>query len=334
MLSGLILTQNPDTPEQWLIRSLSEVYQLTVAVDRSIQIPTAEIIQIKISSKLNFIPKKDLRRRYDFCICFNSKAIPMGIFLKASGHVKRLLVYRGTTGGVSALDPASWITFRNPLIDTIIANCQAVNRSLTEAGISPEKVVTIYKGHKAEWYENTGSNDSDSIDSSEFVTVMNYRKSKGLERTIKFVKEHFPHATLSVFGEVPDRVKLFINGKCVNWLGFVDRPYRYFGKFSFFILLSSKEGVPKACVEASFKKIPIIVTDCGGVREIWDDTSAVIIQDLEDENHVKDCVSRIRKLANDPSEKARITQSAFEAVSKKLDFSQTVQQYMKLIETG
>ncbi len=78
--------------------------------------------------------------------------------LYRKGISPKLIAYLGVTGNVTWLSPLSWIRFLNPRIDRIICVAEGVrqyliNVRLWKFRLNPDKVVTIYKGHKLEWYQ-------------------------------------------------------------------------------------------------------------------------------------------------------------------------------------
>jgi glycosyltransferase involved in cell wall biosynthesis len=80
--------------------------------------------------------------------------------LHRMGKSPKLIAYLGVTGNVAWWSPLSWMRFLNPRIDRIICVAEGVRQYLLQdvrlwgLKLAPEKVVTIYKGHKLEWYQS------------------------------------------------------------------------------------------------------------------------------------------------------------------------------------
>ena len=80
--------------------------------------------------------------------------------LQRMGKSPKLIAYLGVTGNVAWWSPLSWVRFLNPRIDRIICVAEGVRQYLLQdvrlwgLKLDPKKVVTIYKGHKLEWYQS------------------------------------------------------------------------------------------------------------------------------------------------------------------------------------
>lgn len=60
-------------------------------------------------------------------------------------------------------------------------------------------------------------------------------------------------------------------GGNVTFLGYQDNPYKYMAQMSLFVCPSFSEGYSTATIEALTLHLPVLVTDCGGMREITAD---------------------------------------------------------------
>ncbi len=80
--------------------------------------------------------------------------------LQRMGKSPKLIAYLGVTGNVTWWSPLSWVRFLNPRIDRIICVAEGVRLYLLQdvrllgLKLNPDRVVTIYKGHKLEWYQS------------------------------------------------------------------------------------------------------------------------------------------------------------------------------------
>ena len=89
---------------------------------------------------------------YDICYAFNSKTIPNAAFACIGFKVK-LVVYRGTTGGLYRHDPSAYLTQLHPRVDGIVCVSEAVRQDVVKrVWKNKDNVVTIYKGHELDWY--------------------------------------------------------------------------------------------------------------------------------------------------------------------------------------
>ncbi|MCX7953377.1 MAG: glycosyltransferase family 4 protein [Deltaproteobacteria bacterium] len=323
MYKGLILTQNPDIPETALIKALAEEFHITVLSKNSLSEVNARFLAHSFNNKFDIRALFKIKDAYDFALCFDGKCVTTAILLKIFKKVRSLFVYRGTPSGGNWLDPISWLTFRSPWIDKIIVNCHHIKNYFITQGLAPEKICVIYKGHESKWYERTNP-----YRGGDFVTILNYRKSKGLENVICFVKKFFPRSSLTVFGRIPEAIKKRYSNN-VRFEGYREQPFAFLPSFKIFILLSEKEGIPKSAVEATFKGLPLILYDTGGISEIWSNNDAVILNDI---NEVPTpTISLIEELLCNEQKRRELNEKALQKVESKLDFRTYVYKHIELI---
>ena len=103
-----------------------------------------------------------VRGRYHIMHTFTNKAVSNGL-RACKGLPVKVVCYRGIVGAVGFLDPMSWMRYLNPRIDRIVCVCNAIRRHFLEMKpaflrMPAERPVTIYKGHKLEWYTATPAN--------------------------------------------------------------------------------------------------------------------------------------------------------------------------------
>src|SRR5690606_10160005 len=129
-----------------------------------------------------------VRGAYDIVHTFNNKAIS-NVLCAAKDLPVKIVAYRGIVGAVGCLDPMSWMRYLNPRIDRIVCVAEAIRQHFLNMRpaflrMPPERPVTIYKGHKLEWYEEEPADlTTVGIPRNAFVIgcVANYRPRKGIE---------------------------------------------------------------------------------------------------------------------------------------------------------
>jgi glycosyltransferase involved in cell wall biosynthesis len=132
-----------------------------------------------------------IRGRYHIMHTFNNKAVSNGL-RACKGLPVKIVCYRGIVGAVGFLDPMSWMRYLNPRIDRIVCVCDAIRRHFLEMKpaflrMPAERPVTIYKGHKLEWFTATPARLEDyGIPEDAFVVACtaNYRPRKGIDYLI------------------------------------------------------------------------------------------------------------------------------------------------------
>ncbi len=97
-------------------------------------------------------------------------------------------------------------------------------------------------------------------------------------------------------GEEKDRLKKYIEdndlSSDVTLWGFQTNPYKFMSKCDFFVCSSFVEGYSTAATEAIILGLPVITTDCSGMRELLADGAAGIITGNSDEG-LYDGLSRV-----------------------------------------
>ena len=154
-----------------------------------------------------------------------------------------------------------------------------------------------------------------------FITVSNLRPEKRhfmLLRVLARLKEENYKFFLHIVGDGSERENIIktideLNlNDCVKLLGNRSNPYPYMKKSDLMIICSKMEGYSSVAVEASLVELPTLTTDCGGMREVFDDGQLGIIVENNEEalykgiKEVLDNVSIIEKykaLLNENREK-------------------------------
>lgn len=199
------------------------------------------------------------------------------------GFTVPVVAYRGTVGHLSRLDPTSYLGFLNRRIATIVCVSRAVEDYLRSKGVPPERLVTIYKGHAAEWYDGQPAVHLGQFGVPAGVPVVactaNMRPVKGVDVLIEafqFVQAQ-TEAHLLLIGEVRDArlerlVERFGLGKRVHFTGYrTDAPSIVRSCDVFVMPSRAREGLPKAVLEAMAQGVPPVVSAVGGLPEVVND---------------------------------------------------------------
>jgi glycosyltransferase involved in cell wall biosynthesis len=201
----------------------------------------------------------------------------------------KLVAYRGIVGNLHWLDPSARRSFLNPRVDRIICVCEAIRQDLEDNRflgwrIPPEKLVTVYKGHYADWYRRADvPADLAELDVPAGAPVIGcvaqMRRRKGIPVLVDAF-EQLPEslgAHLVLIGRVGDRL---VPGRIarsparerIRLVGWHPGAARLAGAFDIFVLPSlRREGLPRAVIEAMCQNVPPVVTDSGGSPELIED---------------------------------------------------------------
>jgi glycosyltransferase involved in cell wall biosynthesis len=286
-----------------------------------------------------------IRGRYHIVHTFNNKATSN--VLRAARHLPvKIVAYRGIVGAVGFLDPMSWMRYLNPRIDRIVCVAEAVRQYFLNMRPSflrmpPERPVTIYKGHKIEWYSDTPADLAEfGIPPGAFVVacVANYRPRKGVTVLIEAL-ERLPAdipAHLLLIGRMDaekllqriDRSRL---RERIHRVGFREDAPAISAACDVFCLPSiRREGLARALIEAMAYCVPPVVTDSGGSPELVVNGQCGIVVPVEDSQALADAIERLYR---DPELRTRLGVAARERIATRFRNEDTVAKTIELYES-
>jgi len=213
----------------------------------------------------------------DICYGFNSKTIPNTAFA-CIGTQAKMIAYRGTTGGLYRHDPSAYLTQLHPRVDGIICVSEAVRQDVIQRVWKNKKnVVTIYKGHKLEWYQVPPTDRSEfGLTNQDIIAVCatHVRPSKGisilLEATHLINNPHF-HLILAGSGYEAhfEEMKSSPMAERIHYIGHRTDVPSLMTMADFQVQPSiSGEGLPRTVIEAMANGTTSIATTTGGSPEL------------------------------------------------------------------
>lgn len=212
---------------------------------------------------------------HDVVYCFNNKAIGNAVWAVSGSRVK-LVTYRGQTGNISRWDPACYLTHLHPRVDGIICVANTVRDDLLRhSRLGPERIVTIYKGHEREWYQDVRPADLTALGIPEnapvVICVANARPRKGIPILLDAWRRLVPGDwRLLLVGSGMDDLNIrgMVAGR-IHAVGFRKDVLSLVAASRIGVLPTIKrEGLPKTVIEAMALGLPVVVTDSGGSREL------------------------------------------------------------------
>ena len=285
-----------------------------------------------------------VRGRYHIMHTFTNKAVSNGL-RACKGLPVKVVCYRGIVGAVGFLDPMSWMRYLNPRIDRIVCVCNAIRRHFLEMKpaflrMPAERPVTIYKGHKLEWYTATPANLSDyGIPEGAFVIgcTANYRPRKGIEYlvdAIGMLPQDIP-AHLLLIGQMDDatltrQIASSPARDRIHRVGFVQNAPELSAACDVFCMPSTKrEGLARAIIEAMAYRVPPVVTDAGGSPELVVDGESGIIVPPRDARAI---AAAIETLYRDEALRLRMGDAARKRIGVAFRNADTVHSTIALYE--
>jgi glycosyltransferase involved in cell wall biosynthesis len=218
----------------------------------------------------------------------------MNFYSCLAGRITKRPVIVTYHGMIEDGDKRKWKNiFKNFMVRNTAAQVVTVSDYLKKElikkiGVDPNKIVTLYSGidfnafgptkSSVELRQKLGLPESTPL----VGTIGNIRKSKGYEylmRSVKLVVQKMPNVFFLIVGEKEEKLfhelnklteKLGLKER-IKFLGFREDVADCLNILDIFVLSSTTEGFSIATVEAMSLAKPVVVTDCGGPREIVTD---------------------------------------------------------------
>ncbi|MFP4452251.1 MAG: glycosyltransferase family 4 protein [Desulfobacterales bacterium] len=356
----LCLTDQSDLPETELFIRLKKAgVDIEVACNPKgrnfARINDSDVSVHELTAVSRFSPKSIQKIRkilnqqnYDILYCFNNKAAS-NLLLATRGEKKyKIITYRGTVGNISFLSPASWTTHLNPRVSRIVCVSEAVRRHLINMRflglkISPERAVTIYKGHDPAWYQSRPIDLPGEFNIPDNAFVVGFagrnRPHKGIDYLIGATR-YLPadediHFLLlgRLAGDklLQKKIAQSPYKNRIHLAGFRDDAPAVFAACDAFVMPSTKrEGLSRAVIEAMVQATPPIVTNVGGLPELVLHNQSGIVVPPEDAGAI---ARAILKLFTDPEGKKLLGVNARQRIEDHFHIDQTVAQTRSLFES-
>lgn len=218
--------------------------------------------------------------------------------------------------------------------DAIVCVAETMKESFIKKYGMAEKVHVLYNPLDFESVIKKSAEKTDFKfgDEMKFVLAGTFIKIKGFDRFVKVCKrlkddgEHFS-ALIMGDGEEKENIKKIIAetnlGDTVKILDFQTNPYKYIAHSDVYVCSSYAEGYSTAVSESVALNVPVITTECSGMREIFGENECGIIC----ENSEDGLYNAMKKVLNDPS-----LLKKFSAEEKKRANDFSLKKRMKAIE--
>lgn len=287
------------------------------------------------------IPGMVRREHYDACLVFfGIPSGPLGLYLKKRYHIPYIVRMGGgdIPGSQKRFDkvykvisPVIKSVWRNAI--AVVANSSAMENK-AKAFFSQCRFSMIPNGVDASRY--LPQRHSDSL---RLVTVCRIIEGKGIQHVIKALPALIEAAngklSYTVVGDGPYRTQIELLAKelkidhFIKIIGMVERDKvpDYLADSDVFILPSHSEGMPNVVLEAMAAGLPVVMTDCGGSKELISDNGIVVPLSG---NVEKDIENAIMKLLNDKSLRDRMGEAGRLHARNDFSWEANASQYRRL----
>lgn len=264
---NLLIFCDPDAPE------------MNRFIDAGITVVPADFTHMSRSQSQNLIRSFVQEHSIDVVYAPHTHTLNAAIRALKDMEVK-LIGYRGTTGHLSIFDLGPRTAYTSSRVDKIVCVSDAVKIYLQEMGIDEDKLLTIRKGHKIDWYKPAARQELEQFGVPDNAFVVGFsgkvRTVKGVQFLIKSLNHINPDlgVHLLIVGEMADRAvkRLIARPEFIDRIhctGFRSDATSLMGACDAFVMPSLKrEGLPKALVEAMAQGVPSIGARAGGIPEI------------------------------------------------------------------
>lgn len=218
--------------------------------------------------------------------------------------------------------------------DAIVCVAETMKESFIKKYGMAEKVHVLYNPLDFESVikKSAEKTDFNFGDGMKFVLAGTFIKIKGFDRFVKVCKRlkddgELFSALIMGDGEEKENIKKIIAetnlGDTVKILDFQTNPYKYIAHSDVYVCSSYAEGYSTAVSESVALNVPVITTECSGMREIFGENECGIIC----ENSEDGLYNAMKKVLNDPS-----LLKKFSAEEKKRANDFSLKKRMKAIE--
>jgi glycosyltransferase involved in cell wall biosynthesis len=280
---------------------------------------------------------------YDIVHLLHNKPVSNGLRALAAFPKPRVIVYRGIVGNVSVWSPLSWLRYLHPRIDRVVCVAEAVRQYFVRQRApwyrpSPERFVTIHKGHEVSWYETVPADLRQyDLPPGAFVVgcVTNLRPRKGVRVLVEafaLLPQDLPILVLLVGNMDSRRLDRVVgsnpNAARIRRLGFQRSAPAIIAACDVSVLPTlRREGLPKTVIEAMAAGVPPIVTDVGGSPELVEHGRSGLVVPPGDARALADA---ILTLYHDPALRERMGDAARQRLAVEFTNAETVARTLAL----
>jgi glycosyltransferase involved in cell wall biosynthesis len=264
--------------------------------------------------------------------------------LQRRGRSPKLIAYLGVTGNVAWWSPLSWVRFLNPRIDRIVCVAEGVRQYLLQdvrllgLKLDPDKVVTIHKGHKLEWYQSPPADlgKFGIVGPAMVVAVTSrLRPRKGILQLVRALGLTNPGSNIHLLflghegnEEILSEVSRLPHPDRVHFAGFrTDAPAIMAACDVCCLPVLEGEGLSRAVIEGMAYGVCPLVTPVGGNTELVIDGECGLVVPAGDEPAL---ARAMEWLYDHPENRRQLGQAARDRIGQYFRSEDTIQKTLEL----
>lgn len=287
------------------------------------------------------------KEHYDVCqVFFGIPSGPIGLYLKKKYHIPYVIRFGG--GDIPGAQKRFSFIYKilSPFIRAIWANADAL---IANSEVLMQKAMAFEKRYPIKVITNGVDSDFFAKDRDKFnftivkadnqiniLFVSRLIQGKGLQYIIpqmeRINQECKKKIYLTIVGDGPYREELermTAESKVFEYVSFEGKKnkeelYFYYNQADLFILPSESEGMPNVVLEAMAMGLPIIMTPCGGSKELIQDNGYIASREK--------FVDTVITLCNDEQSRIRMGKQSEILARTKYSWQKKAKEYLKLFE--
>lgn len=294
-----------------------------------------------LKSAYFFVDKLVKKEHFDICqIFFGIPSGPIGIHLKKKYGIPYVVRFGG--GDIPGAQKRFTLMYKilSPFIRDIWKNADALvanSETLKEKAMAYENrypIDIIPNGVDSVFFtrdDNKRNNNSEVIN---ILFVSRLIKGKGLQHIIPHLRKinGKVKAHLTIVGDGPykeELIKITRESKQTEFVSFVGKKnkqelWEYYNNSDLFILPSESEGMPNVVLEAMSMGLPIVMTPCGGSKELIDGNGVV--------SGVDSFIEKLEMLCIDGDMRSEMSEISRKRACEHFSWQQKASHYVSIFE--
>ena len=293
------------------------------------------VLELPIRGRLDLHTLKKIRAvlkefQPDIIHAFTAKACWYAILAQWRAKKAKLVCYRGAMRPFSRFSPADRLIFFTKRVDVFECYSNAVQKDLIARGISAERTMVNYYGHKPEWYAGGTVPAQWAERKARFRIgcVANHRKVKGLEYLVAaadlLAKNNLDFELLLVGndrnGELAQCVSHAASRDRIKLTGPIPQPWGIMKTFDCLVVPSLQEAMGRVTLEAMASGVPLVVTNVGGLPEVVEHGKNGLVVPSKNPARLAEAIAQ---MLGDEALRKKFSENGRRVLREKFDLDQT-----------